>query len=130
MTTVTTKSLLVVDDEPGMRMALKTNFERAGWLVNVASGSTEALRKLEFQRFPLVITDVRMPDGDGIQLMRSLRASSPATAVIVLTAFGNVPEAVEAMRGGACDYLTKPISFDQLQAKESAVSFCTCYTFQ
>ena len=116
MTTVTTKSLLVVDDEPGMRMALKTNFERAGWLVNVASGSTEALRKLEFQRFPLVITDVRMPDGDGIQLMRSLRASSPATAVIVLTAFGNVPEAVEAMRGGACDYLTKPISFEELQS--------------
>jgi DNA-binding NtrC family response regulator len=116
MTTLTTKSLLVVDDEPGMRMALKTNFERAGWLVNVASGSTEALRKLEFQRFPLVITDVRMPDGDGIQLMRSLRASSPSTAVIVLTAFGNVPQAVEAMRGGACDYLTKPISFEELQS--------------
>lgn len=116
MTIVTTKSLLVVDDEPGMRMALKTNFEREGWLVNVASGSTEALRKLEFQRFPLVITDVRMPDGDGIQLMRSLRASSPSTAVIVLTAFGNVPEAVQAMRGGACDYLTKPISFEELQS--------------
>jgi DNA-binding NtrC family response regulator len=116
MTTLTTKSLLVVDDEPGMRMALKTNFEREGWLVNVASGSTEALRKLEFERFPLVITDVRMPDGDGIQLMRSLRASSPSTAVIVLTAFGNVPEAVQAMRGGACDYLTKPISFEELQS--------------
>ena len=69
MTTLTTKSLLVVDDDPGMRMALKTNFEREGWQVVVASGSTEALRKLEFQRFPLVITDVRMPDGDGIQLI-------------------------------------------------------------
>src|SRR6202789_4059676 len=116
MTTLTTKSLLVVDDDPGMRMALKTNFEREGWLVNVASGSTEALRKLEFQRFPLVITDVRMPDGDGIQLMRSLRASSPSTAVIVLTSFGNVPQAVEARRGGACDYLTKPVSFEELQS--------------
>jgi DNA-binding NtrC family response regulator len=112
----TTKSVLVVDDEPGMRMALRTNFLREGWQVELAAGGTEALRKLASQHFPLVVTDVRMPDGDGLQLMRSLRASSPSTAVIVLTAFGNVPEAVQAMRGGACDYLTKPISFEELQA--------------
>jgi DNA-binding NtrC family response regulator len=112
----TAKSVLVVDDEPGMRMALRTNFQREGWLVDVAAGSMEAQRKLESQHFPLVVTDVRMPDGDGMQLMRSLRASSPSTAVIVLTAFGNVPEAVQAMRGGACDYLTKPISFEELQS--------------
>jgi len=116
MSNNTAKSVLVVDDEPGMRMALRTNFQREGWHVDVASGSTEALRKLESQHFPLVVTDVRMPDGDGMQLMRSLRASSPSTAVIVLTAFGNVPEAVQAMRGGACDYLTKPISFEELQS--------------
>jgi DNA-binding NtrC family response regulator len=116
MTGVIAKSVLVVDDEPGMRMALRTNFQREGWHVDIAGGSTEALRKLEAQHFPLVVTDVRMPDGDGMQLMRSLRASSPSTAVIVLTAFGNVPEAVQAMRGGACDYLTKPISFEELQS--------------
>jgi DNA-binding NtrC family response regulator len=109
------KSVLVVDDEPGMRMALRTNFQRDGWLVDIAGGSNEAICKLASQHFPLVVTDVRMPDGDGLQLMRSLRASSPSTAVIVLTAFGNVPEAVQAMRGGACDYLTKPISFEELQ---------------
>ncbi|MGA7574755.1 MAG: sigma-54 dependent transcriptional regulator [Terriglobales bacterium] len=112
----TAKSVLVVDDEPGMRMALRTNFQRAGWDVEVAGGSTEALRKLESRRFPLVVTDVRMPDGDGLQLMRSLQSSSPSTAVIVLTAFGSVPEAVQAMRGGACDYLTKPISFEELES--------------
>jgi len=116
MTAQTAKSVLVVDDEPGIRMALRTNFQRAGWLVDVASGSEEARRKLESQHFPLVVTDVRMPDGDGLQLMRSLRASSPSTAIIVLTAFGSVPEAVQAMRGGACDYLTKPISFEELQS--------------
>jgi DNA-binding NtrC family response regulator len=110
------KSVLVVDDEPGMRMALRTNFQRDGWHVDVAAGGTEALRKLASQHFPLVVTDVRMPDGDGLHLMRSLRASSPSTAVIVLTAFGSVPEAVQAMRGGACDYLTKPISFEELQS--------------
>jgi DNA-binding NtrC family response regulator len=112
----TAKSVLVVDDEPGIRMALRTNFQRDGWLVDVAAGATEAMRKLASQHFPLVVTDVRMPDGDGLQLMRSLRASSPSTAVIVLTAFGSVPEAVQAMRGGACDYLTKPISFEELQS--------------
>jgi DNA-binding NtrC family response regulator len=116
MTGVIAKSVLVVDDEPGMRMALRTNFQREGWHVDMAAGATEAMRKLESQSFPLVVTDVRMPDGDGMQLMRSLRASSPSTAVIVLTAFGNVPEAVQAMRGGACDYLTKPISFEELQS--------------
>ena len=116
MSDPTVKSVLVVDDEPGMRMALRTNFQREGWHVEVAAGSTEALRKLESQHFPLVVTDVRMPEGDGLQLMRAPRASSPSTAVIVLTAFGSVPEAVEAMKGGACDYLTKPISFEELQS--------------
>jgi DNA-binding NtrC family response regulator len=121
MTMTMTKSVLVVDDEPGMRMALRTNFQRDGWHVEVAAGSAEALRVLESQRFPLVITDVRMPGGDGLNLMRSLRASSPSTAVIMLTAFGNVPDAVQAMRGGACDYLTKPISFEELQSAVEGV---------
>jgi DNA-binding NtrC family response regulator len=109
-------SVLVVDDEPGMRMALAANFQREGWRVETACGALEALGKLELSRFPLVITDVRMPDGDGLQLMRKVRDTSPSTAVIVLTAFGTVPQAVQAMQDGACDYLTKPISFEQLQS--------------
>jgi DNA-binding NtrC family response regulator len=116
MTGQLAKSVLIVDDEPGILMALRTNFQRDGWLVDVAAGSTEALRKFKLQRYPLVVTDVRMPDGDGLNLMHTVRASSPSTAVIVLTAFGNVPEAVQAMRGGACDYLTKPVSFEELQS--------------
>ena len=114
-------SVLVVDDEPGMRTALKANFQREGWHVETASGTTEALRLLHREQFPLVVTDVRMPDGDGLQLMRSVRSSSPSTAVIVLTAFGSVPEAVQAIQDGACDYLTKPISFQQLQSSVTRV---------
>jgi DNA-binding NtrC family response regulator len=110
------KSVLVVDDEPAMRMALAANFLRSGWFVDTAEGVSDALQKLRSTFFPLVVTDVRMPDGDGLQVMRSVRASSPETAVILLTAFGSVPEAVSAMRGGAFDYLTKPISFEQLQS--------------
>lgn len=115
MTKHTHKSVLVVDDEPGIRMALTDSFRRDGWSVDAAAGSAEAIRKLASGDFSLLITDVRMPDGDGLDLMRSVRASKPSTAVLILTAFGNVPEAVQAMRGGACDYLTKPVSFDDLK---------------
>jgi DNA-binding NtrC family response regulator len=114
-------SVLVVDDEPGMRMALQASFERVGWRVETASGSSEAFTKFSSSPFPLVVTDVRMPDGDGLNLMRKVRHSSPSTAVILLTAFGNVPEAVKAIQGGACDYLTKPVSFEQLQSTVTRV---------
>jgi DNA-binding NtrC family response regulator len=114
-------SVLVVDDEPGMRVALTASFQREGWRVETASGAGEALRKFRLDPFPLVVTDVRMPDGDGLQLLRNVRRANPATAVIVLTAFGSVPEAVEAIQGGACDYLTKPISFEQLQSSVTRV---------
>jgi len=109
------KSVLVVDDEAGIRMALKANFERAGWQVETAGGAREAIHKFKLARYPLVVTDVRMPDGDGLNLMRAVRAADASTAVILLTAFGTVSQAVQAMQGGACDYLMKPFSFDQLQ---------------
>jgi DNA-binding NtrC family response regulator len=109
------RSVLVVDDEIGMRLALQASFQRSGWQVETAGGAAEAIRKFERKAFPLVVTDVRMPDGDGFHVMRTVRQSAPGTAVIVLTAFGSVPDAVQAMRGGACDYLTKPVSFEQLQ---------------
>jgi DNA-binding NtrC family response regulator len=115
------QSVLVVDDEPGMRMALKANFQREGWRVETASGASEAMTKVNAGNFPLVVTDVRMPDGNGLQLMRTVRGAHPSTAVIVLTAFGTVPEAVQAIQDGACDYLTKPISFEQLQCSVNRV---------
>jgi DNA-binding NtrC family response regulator len=114
--TTTPQSVLVVDDEPGMRAALVANFQRHGWRADSAGGATEAIRKFSDTPVPLVVTDIRMPDGDGLSVMRSVHRSSPSTAVILLTAFGSVPEAVLAMQDGACDYLTKPFSFDQLQA--------------
>jgi DNA-binding NtrC family response regulator len=121
MSSVLNRSVLVVDDEAAMRLALQASFQREGWLVETACGVAEALHKFEQKRFPLVVTDVCMPDGDGFHVMRNVRASSPETAVIVLTAFGNVPDAVQAMRGGACDYLMKPISFEQLQSAVNRV---------
>src|ERR1019366_9746504 len=110
--------VLVVDDEMAMRVALEANFRRQGWKVTTASGTTEALARFRLAPCPLVVTDMRMPDGDGLRVMQGVRALAPETAVIFLTAFANVPEAVNAMREGACDYLIKPISFEQL--KEAA----------
>ena len=111
--------VLVVDDEAAMRAALEASFRRQGWKVTTAAGTSEALERFRVAPCPLVVTDMRMPDGDGLRVMQGVRALAPETAVIFLTAFANVPEAVNAMRAGACDYLVKPISFDQL--KEAAV---------
>jgi DNA-binding NtrC family response regulator len=121
MTNDRVSSVMVVDDEPGIRTALRANFLRHGWRVEVAGSVREAISHLEGKEFDLVVTDMRMPDGTGMEVMRATRQLSPGTAVILLTAYGSVPDAVSAMRDGALDYLTKPISFDQLQATAAKV---------
>ena len=112
---------MVVDDEPGIRTALRANFLRHGWQVETASCVRDAIRGVEDREFDLVVTDMRMPDGTGMEVMRAARKASPGTAVILLTAYGSVPDAVSAMRDGALDYLTKPIPFDRLQATAAQV---------
>jgi DNA-binding NtrC family response regulator len=108
-------SVLVVDDEAAMRTALEANFVRQGWRVQTAKGKTEALTLFRSAPCPLVVTDMRMPDGNGLEVVRGVRAISPQTAVVLLTAFGNVSDAVAAMKEGACDYVIKPVSFEELK---------------
>ena len=109
------RQVLVVDDDAGMRAALEISFLRHGWRVETAGGATEAMVKFRRGQHALIVTDIRMPDGDGFGVMREARALAPRTAVILLTAFGSVPDAVTAMRNGACDYLVKPVAFEQLE---------------
>ena len=109
------KRLLIVDDDAGMRAALEARFLGQGWQVDIAVNAMEALSKFRVQKHALVITDVRMPGRDGFELMREVQALSPRTAVILLTAYGCVPDAVQAIRGGACDYLVKPVCFEKLE---------------
>jgi DNA-binding NtrC family response regulator len=116
MSTDEALSVMVVDDEPGIRTALRANFLRHGWRVETASCVREAVRNVETRDFNLIVTDMRMPDGTGMEVMRAARKASPDTAVILLTAHGSVPDAVTAMRDGALDYMTKPIPFDRLQS--------------
>ncbi len=107
--------VLVVDDEAGMRAALEAYFLRRDWRVDTAGNAGEALEKFRRVLHPLVVTDIRMPGADGFAVMREARALAPHTAVILLTAYASIPDAVTAMKGGACDYLVKPVSFDQLE---------------
>ncbi len=106
--------VLVVDDEAGMRAALEAHFLRRDWRVDTAANAGEALEKFRRVLHPLVVTDIRMPGADGFTVMREARALAPHTAVILLTAFANVPDAVTAMKGGACDYVPKQLSSTSL----------------
>jgi DNA-binding NtrC family response regulator len=111
---VVDRAVLIVDDEAGMRTALEINFRRRGWQVETAGGKTEAIVRFRQRRHPLVVSDVRMPDGDGMEVIRAMREISADTPVILLTAYGSVPGAVQAMKSGAYEYVTKPIAFEQL----------------
>ena len=107
--------VLVVDDDSGMRAALEARFLHRDWRVETASNAEEALEKFRRGMHSLIVTDIRMPGEDGFFVMRAARALAPHTAVILLTAFGSIPDAVAAMKDGACDYLVKPVSFEQLE---------------
>ena len=115
------KQVLVVDDEASMRAALQASFSHQGWHVETAQGVTDAMTRFRRYRPALVVTDMRMPDGDGFAVMRRVQELAPRTAVILLTAFGSVPDAVTAMQGGACDYLVNPVAFERLEQSAQSV---------
>ena len=107
--------ILVVDDEVQIREMLRNNLtQMGGFPVEVASGGVEALEKIEKDVFDLVLTDLKMPEMGGMDLLKALKATRPEIMVIIMTAFGSIETAVEAMRTGADDYITKPIDFNEL----------------
>ena len=107
-------TVLVVDDEKGQREILKTILESEGYDVGVASTGREALDAVEHGSFDLVVTDLKMPGMDGAELLRLIMRERPALSVVMITAHGSIDSAVEAIRDGAFDYLTKPIDRDKL----------------
>src|ERR1700685_2356326 len=102
--------ILVADDEEGVRTFLAESLERAGHEVTQVSDGAAALRAAHEEPFDVVLTDLRMPGTDGMAVVRTVRTEQPDVEVIVLTAFGDVATAVEAMKLGAFDYLQKPVS--------------------
>ena len=101
--------ILVADDEPSFRELLADILEGAGHEVVEARDGAEALAALERGPFDLVLADQRMPRMDGLELLRRSRLLTAPPPVVMLTAYGTIPEAVEAVRLGAADYLTKPL---------------------
>lgn len=106
--------ILVVDDEVNARTALAELLREEGFEVEMAADAFKALGKYEAFLPHVVVTDLKMPGMDGIELVKKIRATEDPAAVVVITAFGEVSSAVEAMRAGAADYLTKPLNFDEL----------------
>ncbi len=102
--------LLIVDDEEGMRDLLEIVFRKQGYDVSTASTGKEALKLFEEKGFDAIVQDIRMPDMDGITLLKEIRSRAPALPVVMITAFSSWDNAVEAMRLGACDYVRKPFS--------------------
>jgi DNA-binding NtrC family response regulator len=107
-------TILVVDDEAAQRELLGGFLTKQGWSVELAAGGTEALAILHRATIDLVLADYKMPGLSGIDLLKATKQLNPEIAVILLTAYGSIASAVEAMKAGAYDYLTKPIELDEL----------------
>ncbi len=107
--------VLVVDDERNIREFLSIVLtQKAGFEVELAETGEEALQKIEGKRFDLVLTDWKMPRMDGLQLVIELAHSKPEVPTVVMTGYGSIDSAVEAMKHGASDYVTKPFDVDEM----------------
>jgi DNA-binding NtrC family response regulator len=107
--------ILLVEDDPLLREELQRGLtEIGGYSVEAASNGLEAIQKIEVDVFDLVLTDVKMPGMDGFELLRIIKSTRPEAGVILITGYGSIETAVEAMKIGADDYITKPVNFRDL----------------
>ena len=109
------KQILVVDDEPNLRRVLKAQLERDRYDVHTAEDGEQGLKVLSDHHIDLVITDLRMPKVDGMELLRRARQLEPELPIVMITAHGTVDNAVEALKTGAFDYITKPFDQDEVR---------------
>ncbi len=108
-------NILIVDDEQSMRELLSIMLKKEGYDVSTANNGEHALRAVQSEIFDLIITDIRMPSVNGIELLKSVKELSPETVVIVVTAFASTETAVDAMKLGAYDYITKPFKNEEIR---------------
>ena len=109
-------SLLVIDDEPDLRTLYELTLLREGYDLETAGSVDEALLRLQDRSYSAIITDMRLPDGSGLDLLRWLETNGRREKAIVITAYGSAENAVEALKAGAYDYLTKPVDLKQFRA--------------
>ena len=109
------KRILVVDDDESLRWVTQAQLQQSGYQVDAAANGKEALAAIHENPPDLVITDLMMPGMSGVELLKSTRTDYPEIIVILVTAFGTVENAVEAMKAGAYDYITKPVNMEELR---------------
>ena len=114
-------SILVVDDELSMREFLRILLEKEGYRVTLAAEGKSALQLAEQHAFDLMISDIRMPGMNGLELLARLKDIQPDVGVIMITAFASPDDAVTAMKCGAFDYITKPFNVDEIKRVVRAV---------
>ena len=110
------KSILLIDDDDSLRRVVEYNLHEEGYRVITAADGTSGLQAFQSQPIDLVLTDIRMPEMDGLELLTRLKSMHPDLPVVILTAHGTIDSAVDAMKLGAADYLTKPFNREQLKA--------------
>jgi len=109
--------ILVVDDKESMRKVLESAFLSRGFDVDAAAGGEEAVQKLSSTDYDIVVTDLKMPRVDGMGVLKEAKRARPETEIIVITAYGTIESAVEAMRLGAFDFVTKPFKLAEIETK-------------
>src|SRR5712675_186720 len=109
--------ILIADDHDALRRGLARGLGEAGHEVEEASNGNLAIEKLHDSYFDIVLSDLKMGGSDGMDVLRTTRSMHPSTAVILLTAFGSVHTAVEAMKSGAFDYVQKPFEIEEMEVK-------------
>jgi DNA-binding response OmpR family regulator len=112
-----THRVLIIEDEPGIALALYTSLSKANYLVDTAKTGSSGLRKAAAKKFDVILLDLHLPDMTGLTICRELRNSGVDAPIIVLTAEGSVRSKVSLFDAGANDYITKPFSAEELQAR-------------
>ncbi len=120
-TSMRDKPILIVDDEKNIRLTLSRSWEALGVETDSAEDGKEALVKLEEKEFGLILLDLRMPGVDGMEVLRQVRESRPDIRIIILTAYGTIELAVEAMKLGAVDFIQKPFVPEQIRERVALV---------
>ena len=108
-------NILIADDESSQRSILRGYLEQSGYNVSEADSGSEAITIIEENLIDIVLSDYKMPDMNGIELLKKIKILNPEISVVIITAFGTIENAVKAMKEGAYDYLTKPIDLDELE---------------
>lgn len=106
--------ILLAEDDEIMRITIQDRLEKYGWRVEVATDGQKALELLDHYSFRIIVSDVRMPNLDGMELLKHVREATPYTDIIMMTGYGNVESAINCLQMGAADYLLKPFDMDDL----------------